>query len=105
MNCTCRKCGANFTSKLALAFFAFSNIFCFSTYGQNCNNKLSIEVIDLHDGSSLDNANISFEEIDIGGKTDQNGIIVFENLYGFVSNFIFEITAVFFLKRLLTFII
>ena len=80
MNCTCWKCGANFTSKLALAFLSLHSIYCFSTYSQNCNNKLSIEVIDLHDGSSLDNANVYFEEIDIGGKTDQNGIIVFENL-------------------------
>ena len=80
MNCTCRKCGANFTSKLALAFYFLFPICCFSTYSQNCNNKLSIQVIDLHDGSSLDNANVYFEEIDIGGKTDQNGIIVFENL-------------------------
>ena len=80
MNCTCKKCGANFTSKLALAFLSLFYTCCFSTYSQNCNNKLSIEVVDLHDGSSLNNANVSFEEIDIGGKTDQNGIIVFENL-------------------------
>ena len=80
MNCTCKKCGASFTSKLALAFYSLFSICCFSTYSQNCNNKLSIEVIDLHDGSSLDNANVYFEEIDIGGNTDQNGIIIFENL-------------------------
>ena len=80
MNCICNKCGANFTSKLALAFCSVFSICCFSAHSQNCNNKLSIEVIDLHDGSSLDNANIYFEKIDIGGKTDQNGVIVFENL-------------------------
>tara|TARA_B100001093_G_scaffold494472_1_gene537928 strand:+ start:564 stop:3002 length:2439 start_codon:yes stop_codon:yes gene_type:complete len=80
MNYACKKCGANFTSKLALAFYTLFFICCHKTYSQNCDNKLSVEVIDLHDGSSLDNANVYFEEIDIGGKTDQNGIIVFENL-------------------------
>ena len=80
MKCTCKKCGANFTSKLAFAFYSMFSICCLGTYSQNCNNKLSIEVIDLHDGSLLDNANIYFEEIDIGGKTDNNGIVTFENL-------------------------
>ena len=90
MNCICKKCGANFTTKLALAFFSLFSICCFNAQSQNCNNKLSIEVIDLHDGSSLDNANVNFEEIDIGGNTDQNGIIIFENLC--VGNYNLSVT-------------
>ena len=65
MNCTCKKCGANFTSKLALTFYCFFLFVFFNIYSQNCNNKLSIEVIDLHDGSALDNATVFIKELDI----------------------------------------
>ena len=80
MNCTCKKCGANFTSKLALAFFSLFSICCFNAQSQNCNNKLSIEVIDLHDGSKLENASVFIEEMDIVEQSDENGLLVFENL-------------------------
>ena len=80
MNCTCKKCGANFTSKLALTFYSILSICCFSTYSQNCNNKLSIEVVDLHDGSALSNATVAIKELGIEGNSDKDGLLVFENL-------------------------
>ena len=80
MNCTCKKCGANFTSKLALTFYSIFSICCLSTYSQNCNNKLSIEVVDLHDGTALSNATVGIKELDIGENTDKDGFLIFENL-------------------------
>ena len=80
MNCTCRKCGANFTSKLALTFYCFFSISYFNIYSQNCNNKLSIEVIDLHDGSALSNATVVIKELDISKNSNKDGLLVFENL-------------------------
>ena len=80
MNCTCKKCGANFTSKLALAFYSMFSICCLGTYSQNCNNKLSVEVIDLHDGSALSNATVVIKELDISKNSNKDGLLVFENL-------------------------
>ena len=80
MNCTCSKCGASFTSKLAHAFYSLFFICCINSYSQNCNNKLSIEVVDLHDGTALSDATVVIKELDIGGKTDKDGLLVFENL-------------------------
>ena len=80
MYCTCRKCGANFNSKLALAFWCLFFICCINTYTQNCNNKLSIEVVDLHDGSALSNATVVIKELDISKNSNKDGLLVFENL-------------------------
>ena len=65
MNCKCNKCGASFRSKLALIFYSFFSICCINLFAQNCNNKLSIQVVDLHDGTPLSNANIEINELEI----------------------------------------
>ena len=80
MSCKCKKCGASFTSKLALAFYAFFSLCCAKSFAQDCNYRLSIEVLDLHDGSPLMNALVMINELDIGGTTDYDGSLVFENL-------------------------
>ena len=54
--------------------------FLFNIYSQNCNNKLSIEVIDLHDGSALSNATVVIKELDISKNSNKDGLLVFENL-------------------------
>ena len=90
MNCTCSKCGASFTSKLAHAFYSLFFICCINSYSQNCNNKLSIEVVDLHDGTALSDATVVIKELDIGGKADKNGLLVFENLC--VGNYNLSVT-------------
>ena len=69
MSCKCKKCGASFTSKLALAFYAFFSLCCAKSFAQDCNYRLSIEVLDLHDGSPLMNAYVMINELDIGGTT------------------------------------
>ena len=80
MNCKCKKCGASFKSKLALALYSFFSVCCINLFAQNCNNKLSIQVIDLHDGTPLSNANIEINELEILGTTDFDGNVTFENL-------------------------
>ena len=75
-----KKNGVNSLYKLTPFFCFFISVFGFSVNSEKCKNSLSLNVIDLHDGSSLDNANVYLEEIDIVGKTNQNGLIVFENL-------------------------
>jgi len=80
MNCKCNKCGASFRSKLALALYSFFSICCINLFAQNCNNKLSIQVVDLHDGTPLSNANIEINELEILGTTDFDGNVTFENL-------------------------
>ena len=80
MSCKCKKCGARFTSKLALAFYVFFSICCAKSFAQDCNYRLSIEVLDLHDGSPLMNAFVMINGLDIGGTTDYDGGLVFENL-------------------------
>ena len=79
MSCKCKKCGASFTSKLALAFYAFFSLCCAKSFAQDCNYRLSIEVLDLHDGSPLMNALVMINELDIGGTTDYDGSLVFED--------------------------
>ena len=80
MNCKCKKCGASFTSKLALALYSFLSICCFESLAQNCNNKLSLQVIDLHDGMPLSNAKIDINDFNRQGISDFDGNVVFENL-------------------------
>ena len=77
MNCKCKKCGASFKSKLALALYSFLSICCINLFAQNCNNKLSIQVVDLHDGTPLSNANIEINELEI--PTGNPLLIEFDN--------------------------
>ncbi len=78
MNCKCKKCGASFTSKLALALYSFFSLCCINSFAQNCNNRLSIQVIDLHDGTPLENATVQTNGLK--GTTDFDGNLIFENL-------------------------
>ena len=80
MNCKYNKCGASFKTKLALTFYSLFSVCCINLFAQNCNYKLSVQVIDLHDGTPLSNANIEINELEILGKTDFDGNVVFENL-------------------------
>ena len=67
-----------------------NNIFCFllfilslnttSIYGQNCNYDLSIEVIDLHDGTPLINAIVVINELQIQRTTNLEGKLIFKDL-------------------------
>ena len=80
MNCKCKKCGASFKSKLALTFYSFFSVCCINLFAQNCNNKLSIQVVDLHDGTPLSNASVEINELEILATTDFDGNVTFENL-------------------------
>ena len=67
-----------------------NNIFCFllfilslnttGIYGQNCNYDLSIEVIDLHDGTPLINAIVVINELQIQRTTNLEGKLIFKDL-------------------------
>ena len=67
--------------KLALFFLFF---FVFTYFGflnaQNCENNLSIQVVDLHDGTPLVNANVSINQLQIQDSTDFEGKLIFKNL-------------------------
>lgn len=78
MNCKCKKCGASFTSKLALVLYSFFSLCCINSFAQNCNKRLSIQVIDLHDGTPLENATVQTNGLK--GTTDFDGNLIFENL-------------------------
>ena len=78
MNCKCKKCGASFSSKLALVLYSFFSLCCINSFAQNCNKKLSIQVIDLHDGTPLENATVQTNGLK--GTTDFDGNLIFENL-------------------------
>ena len=80
MNCKCNKCGASFKSKLALALCSFFSVCCINLFAQNCNNKLSIQVVDLHDGTPLSNASVEINELEILGTTDFDGNVTFDNI-------------------------
>ena len=71
-------CGASFSSKLALTLYSFFSLCCINSFAQNCNNRLSILVIDLHDGTPLENATVQTN--DLLGTTDFDGNLIFENL-------------------------
>mgnify|MGYP003311571035 FL=1 len=78
MNCKCKMCGASFSSKLALTLYSFFSLCCINSFAQNCNNRLSIQVIDLHDGTPLENATVQTNGLK--GTTDFDGNLIFENL-------------------------
>ena len=78
MNCKCKKCGASFTSKLALVLYSFFSLCCINSFAQNCNKRLSIQVIDLHDGTPLENATVQTNGLK--STTDFDGNLIFENL-------------------------
>ncbi len=78
MNCKCKKCGASFSLKLALVLYSFFSLCCINSFAQNCNKKLSIQVIDLHDGTPLENATVQTNGLK--GTTDFDGNLIFENL-------------------------
>ena len=71
---------ANFRLKLALAFLCSFFTICDNIYAQNCNHDLSIEVLDLHDGTPLSNAIVLIKELQKEGFTDFDGKLVFENI-------------------------
>ena len=66
--------------KLALAFLCSFFTICDNIYAQNCNYDLSIEVLDLHDGTPLSNAIVLIKELQKEGFTDFDGKLVFENI-------------------------
>ena len=72
---------ASLSKKLALFFLFF---FVFTYFGflnaQNCENNLSIQVVDLHDGTPLVNANVSINQLQIQDSTDFEGKLIFKNL-------------------------
>ena len=72
---------AYLSKKLALFFLFF---FVFTYFGflnaQNCENNLSIQVVDLHDGTPLVNANVSINQLQIQDSTDFEGKLIFKNL-------------------------
>ena len=78
MNCKCKMCGASFSSKLALTLYSLFSLCCTNSFAQNCNNRLSIQVIDLHDGTPLENATVQTNGLK--GTTDFDGNLIFENL-------------------------
>ena len=78
MNCKCKMCGASFSSKLALTLYSFFSLCCINSFPQNCNNRFSIQVIDLHDGTPLENATVQTNGLK--GTTDFDGNLIFENL-------------------------
>ena len=78
MNCKCKKCGASFKTKLALTLCSLFSLCCINSFAQNCNNRLSIQVIDLHDGTPLENATVQTNGL--RGTTDFDGNLIFENL-------------------------
>ena len=71
---------ANFRLKLALAFLCSLFTICGNIYAQNCNHDLSIEVLDLHDGTPLSNAIVLIKELQKEGIADFDGKVVFENI-------------------------
>jgi len=78
MNCKCKMCSASFSSKLALTLYSLFSLCCTNSFAQNCNNRLSIQVIDLHDGTPLENATVQTNGVK--GTTDFDGNLIFENL-------------------------
>ena len=74
------KWSANLQTKLALIFYFVITVIYSNIYAQNCDNSLSIEVVDLHDGTPLSNAVVLINELQKEGFTDFDGNVVFENI-------------------------
>ena len=74
------KWSANLQTKLALIFYFVITVIYSNIYAQNCDNSLSIEVVDLHDGTPLSNAVVLIKELQKEGFTDFDGNVVFENI-------------------------
>ena len=69
----------NFIIKL-FSFLLIIPLYINDCYAQDCDNKLSIQVIDLHDRLPLSNATVEINELEILGTTDFDGNVIFENL-------------------------
>ena len=69
-------------SKRLVLFFLFFFVFTYFGYlnAQNCKNNLSIEVIDLHDGTPLNNAIVVINELQIQRTTNLQGKLIFKDL-------------------------
>ena len=65
-----------------MRFYALMILFLYSalSVSQNCNNTLSGNVIDLHDGTALEEALIIIVETDETVVTDENGFFTIPNL-------------------------
>ena len=81
MNLYSFKNSASLSKRLAL-FFLFFFVFTYFGYlnAQNCENNLSIEVIDLHDGTPLNNAIVVINELQIQRTTNLQGKLIFKDL-------------------------
>ena len=81
MNLYSFKNSASLSKRLAL-FFLFFFVFTYFGYlnAQNCKNNLSIEAIDLHDGTPLNNAIVVINELQIQRTTNLQGKLIFKDL-------------------------
>ena len=66
---------------ISLLFF----LFCITIYGQSCSIKLSGSILDLHDKSSLDDANIYLLESQQGASSDSLGNFIVENIGQYIG--------------------
>ena len=69
----------NFIIKI-LSFLLIIPLYINDAYAQDCEYKLSIQVIDFQDGLPLSNATVEINELGVMGTTDFDGNVIFENL-------------------------
>ena len=73
-------------------FFIFILSFSLNAVSQNCTLKISGNIIDEHDKSNLDYANVYIQELEIGTAADSNGYYEFNNIcpgkYSFIIDHI-----------------
>ena len=73
-------------------FFIFILSFSLNAFSQNCTLKISGNIIDEHDKSNLDYANVYIQELEIGTAADSNGYYEFNNIcpgkYSFIIDHI-----------------
>ena len=73
-------------------FFIFIISFSLNAFSQNCTLKISGNIIDEHDKSNLDYANVYIQELEIGTAADSNGYYEFNNIcpgkYSFIIDHI-----------------
>ncbi len=73
-------------------FFIFILSFTLNAVSQNCTLKISGNIIDEHDKSNLDYANVYIQELEIGTAADSNGYYEFNNIcpgkYSFIIDHI-----------------